>query len=123
AQGGSYNVYTDTVNGYSFKATGNTSTTGANTIRLKGTGTPGNAGTNNFTVRFDTTVCIVAITVLPGGGGGGGGGTASFTLSGSPNNCLNSSVAGTYTQGTALTSANKVNVEVNVTALGTWSMY
>jgi hypothetical protein len=54
--------------------------------------------------------------------GPGSGGTAIFTLSGSGGNCLNTNVAGTYTQGTALGSGNTVNIEVNVGTIGTWTM-
>ena len=69
---GPYTITTDTINGYSFKGTGVFANTGASTIRLKGSGRPSVAGTNNFTVVFDTSFCQVAVTVLPAGSGGGG---------------------------------------------------
>ena len=119
AQIGSYTVASDTVNGYSFKATGSATATGDITVRMKGAGTPLNAGVNNFTVRFDTTTCIVAITVLSSSSSGG---SAVFTLQGAPNACTNAVVSGTFTQNSALTAANKVDIQVNVTTVGTWSM-
>ncbi|HEX2607108.1 MAG TPA: hypothetical protein VHK91_06995 [Flavisolibacter sp.] len=66
-QTGRYTIVTDTVNGYTFKGSGNFSTTGQNTVRLKGSGKPLQEGTDNFTVIFDTTFCVVAVTVLPAG--------------------------------------------------------
>ncbi len=48
-QTGNYNITTNTVNGYSFSATGNFATTGTHFVDLVGTGTPTSTGTNNFT--------------------------------------------------------------------------
>lgn len=118
-QAGSYTIVTDTVNGYSFKGTGTFNNTGATSVKLKGSGTPIVDGTDNFVVVYDSTFCSVPVTVLPGSTGGGSG---VFTLAGSPGSCMNSSVAGTYTQGTALTTTNKVTIQVNVTTIGTWSV-
>ena len=67
---GNFTVSSDTVNGYSFKVTGNTSSTGDITVRLKGTGTPVNAGVNNFTIRFDQSTCIVPVSVASSTTGG-----------------------------------------------------
>ena len=120
SQTGTYTIFTDTINGYYFRASGTFSSTGAATVRLKGFGTPAAAGIDDFSVSYDSSVCNVAVTVLPDSGGGGG--SSAFTLSGSGGNCLNSSVQGTYTQGTAVTAANRVQIEVNVTALGTWNL-
>lgn len=116
SQTGTYTIFTDTINGYYFRATGTFSSTGSATVRLKGFGTPGTAGIDDFSVIYDSSVCNVAVTVLPGGGGGGG--SSAFTLG----NCSNATVQGTYTQATAVTAANRVQIEVNVTALGTWNL-
>ena len=40
-------------------------------------------------------------------------------LQGSGSNCMNAAVSGNYQQGVALTSSNKVTIEVNVTTPGT----
>ena len=119
-QTGSYTVFTDTVNGYWFRGTGNFNSTGSFTVRLPGFGTPAAEGLDNFTVYFDSSFCTVPITVSPSGSSSGG--TSVFTLEGSPNSCMNATPAGIYTQGLALTSANKVDIKVNVTTLGTWSI-
>lgn len=116
---GNYTVSSDTLNGYSFKISGNASSTGDVVVRLKGTGTPVNSGVNNFTIRFDGSTCIVPVTVASSTTSGG---SAVFTLQGSPNSCANAVVSGTYTQNSSLTVANKVDIQVNVTTPGTWSM-
>jgi hypothetical protein len=114
---GTYTIYSDTVNGYYFRATGTFINTGANTVVLKGSGTPLAAGTNNFTVSYDTTVCTFAVTVLPVGGGG----PSDFTLAGSPN-CTGAVVNGTYSTGIALTASNTVAIGVNVTTIGSYTI-
>lgn len=120
AETGQYKIVTDTVNGYYFTASGNFSSTGPATVRLKGAGTPTVAGTDDFAVLYDSTLCSLSIPV--GVGVPPSGGTSAFTLQGNGTTCVNFAPAGTYTQGTALTSTNKVTVEVNVTRVGTWTM-
>ena len=114
---GSFTVYTDTVNGYYFRATGVFTTIGSNTITLRGNGTPFTSGTNNFVVNYDSTVCDVAVTVLPAGAGG----PAVFTLQNTAGTC-SATVNGSYGMGIALTSSNTVTLSVNVTSIGTYSI-
>lgn len=59
---GTYAITTNTVNGYSFSGTGTFTTTGAQTVVLRGTGKPLAAGTNNFTVTAGTATCSFSIT-------------------------------------------------------------
>jgi hypothetical protein len=66
-QPGTYQVITDTIDGYSFSASGTFSATGTNVVRLKGTGMPQAQGTDNFLVKYDTTICSFSVTVLPAG--------------------------------------------------------
>jgi len=56
------------------------------------------------------------------GGGGTQGGTAVFTLAGSPGGCTTPSITGTYKAGTALTSAEKITLIVDVTTIGTYTI-
>jgi hypothetical protein len=64
ATAGTYNVTTDTVNGYSFKKTVVVSTTGNQSVVLDGAGTPGAAQTDLFTVKFgDGGTCNFSVTV------------------------------------------------------------
>jgi len=115
---GSYVISSDTVNGFYFRATGTLSDTGVNTVRLQGSGKPVAAGTNIFTVTYDSTECSFSVTTLPGGGG-----TSVFTLAGTPGNCTPGTVAGIYTVGTALSNTtNTVTIQVDVTTVGTYSI-
>ena len=115
---GSYTIFTDTVNGYYFKATGVFSVTGANVVKLKGTGTPGLVGINNFVVNYGVQICTVAVTVLPAGAGG----PAVFSLAGSPATCTGAVPAGTYSVGVPMNSGNTVPLSVNVTTIGTYTI-
>lgn len=49
-------------------------------------------------------------------------GNASFTLTGAPNNCYDADVNGTYISGVRLSSANTVDINVNVTTVGNYSL-
>ncbi len=120
-QTGSYVIYSDTTNGYYFRTTGIFTSTGSKQVALKGSGTPLTSGTNNFTIHYDSTICPVAVTVLPAGTGGA---TAVFniTSSGSPANCSGATATGNYIIGTALNSNNKVTLSVNVTTIGTYNV-
>ena len=116
---GAYTVFTDTLNGYSFKGNGNFGTPGVNIVRLKSIGKPLAAGDDDFTVIFDSSFCTVQVSVTPAGGSSG---TAVYSLQGTPGACTGFIPAGTYTQGTALGTTNKVTLSVNVTAPGTWAI-
>ena len=114
---GIYVITTDTVNGYFFRATGVFTTLGNTDITLRGNGTPFSAGVNNFIVKFDSTVCDIAVTVMPAGTG-----PAVLTLNGSPGNCTGAVVNGVYATATALTATNTVAVNVMVTTPGTYNI-
>ena len=116
AVGGTFDIKTDTVNGYSFKKTG-TLGTGLNIIRLYAGGKPIATGVNTFYITYGLSSCSFKITVYTGGSGFG---TALYTLGGSPGNCSVSSITGNYIVGQATTAANKVEMTVNVSAIGTY---
>jgi hypothetical protein len=111
-------ISTDTINNMYFRATGNFSAAGIDTVRLQGSGKPTAASTNVFTVTYDSSSCTFSVTTLPGGGGG----TSAFTLAGSPGNCVPGTVSGGYNVGTALNAGDSVTIQVNVTTPGTWSI-
>jgi hypothetical protein len=117
---GIYTITTDTVNNYFFRGTGNFTTTGTNTVTLKGNGTPFAAGINNFIVSFDGSFCDVQIDVLPGGAGG----PSEFTLvnGGTPPNCASAVVNGTYVKDIATNASNTVTIQVNVTKIGSYNI-
>lgn len=112
---GTYTISSDTVNGYYFKASGTFTTTGTQTVRLIGGGKPLAAGTNIFTVSYNGTFCEFAVTVVAAGPPPGG--SAVFTVS-----CTSATPVGNYVVGTALTAANTITLNVNVTTIGTWSV-
>lgn len=118
AKAGSYSISTETINGYSFQASGNVTATGVNRIKLKGQGTPASAGTNTFTVRFDTSFCYIQVVILPVGNGG----TAVYSLQGSGSSCLDANIQGIYMKNTPVTVNNKVDIKVNVSTIGTYSI-
>jgi hypothetical protein len=62
-QVGAYTVSTNTVNGYSFFASGVFISTGIQNVTMKGQGTPVATGTNNFTVTAGSSTCSFPITV------------------------------------------------------------
>jgi len=115
---GSYMISTDTSNGFSFKATGSVKDTGLNSIKLMGTGKPAVAQVTNFFVAFDSSVCMFSIPV----GSSLSGPAAVYTLAGSPDNCSNANVQGNYEEGSFLTSANTVSIQVNVDTMGIYSI-
>ena len=102
---------TPAVNGITFTGSGTFATTGANTVTLTGSGTPAAAATSSFPVTVGTATCNFSITVVPAGG------NATFTIA-----CTGAVPAGTYVAGTALTAANTITLNVNVTVIGTWSV-
>lgn len=113
---GTYDIKSDTVNGYSFQGTGTLGIAGINTVRLYATGKPVLAGTDIFTIRFDSSICFVNVTVI-----GASTGAAIFTLGGSPGICSGAFINGTYTEGTLLDVNNTVTITVNVTSPGTYT--
>lgn len=115
---GAYSISTDTINGYYFSASGKFSGTGIETVKLIGKGKPLAAGEDFFTVSFDSTFCNIAVMVLPSTAGG----PASFSLQTSGSSCMNATVNGDYTKSIALNSTNKINIEVNVTTIGTYTI-
>lgn len=113
---GSFEIKSDTINGYSFSKSG-TIGVGMNTIRLYASGKPLAEGVNTFTISYGATICSFSITVFNATVGG-----AVFTLGGSPGNCSISSTNGVYQAGQAMTAANTVEMTVNVTTVGAYSV-
>lgn len=114
---GNYMITTDTVNGYFFRGTGVFSALGNTDVTLRGNGTPFTAGVDNFIVTFDSTVCDIAVTVLPAGTG-----AAVYTLAGAPASCTGAVVNGVYSTGVALGPTNTATIGVNVTTAGTYNI-
>jgi hypothetical protein len=116
-QQGFYSITTNTVNGYSFEASGNFTTTGSNTVKLAGSGKPFAEGSNDFTVRYDTSKCHIVVNVQPAAITT----PAIFTLEGSPNACMIDTVFGNYLN-ISLINTNYIKVGVDVTSSGSYSI-
>ncbi len=114
---GSYNITTDTVNGYYFNATGTILNTGVVHIKLAGSGKPVIAGTDFFTIKYDTSFCEFPVTMID---------TtvheASFTFEGAPDICANDTVYGSYINNVTLDTNDKVKMNLNVTAVGNYNI-
>lgn len=61
---GTYNIVTNTVNGYHFAGSGQFTTTGIQKVTLKGLGTPIVIGQDQFTVSGSNTNCTIPVNVL-----------------------------------------------------------
>ena len=111
---GTYNIKSDTVNGFSFNNAG-TVTKGTNTIRLYANGKPIATGNTNFNITYGTSTCnfIVKVSNTP---------AAEFILGGAPNFCSGALDNGPFIKGIPLTPANTITVQANVTATGRYSL-
>jgi hypothetical protein len=121
---GNYSISSDTVNGYWFEATGEFKDTGFISVKLAGHGKPNAAGNDQFNITYNSSHCQVAVSVSTSSnsGGGTGDGAASFTLQGAPGACMIDTISGTYLSGQILDTSNKLNIEVNVTKAGSYSI-
>ncbi len=115
---GVFNIYSDTINGYYFRASGVFNSLGDTTIILIGAGIPSAQGTDNFLIKYNSSVCDISVTVLPSSGGG----PAEFTLAGAGASCTGAVVNGTYAVGIGLTGSNTVAIQVNVTTIGSYTI-
>lgn len=117
AKTGTYTIFSDTLNGYYFRATGVFNSLGITQVTLQGKGNPLASGVNNFLVTYDSTACSIPVSVLPMGTG-----PAAFTLAGTPGNCTGAIVNGIYATGVALGANNTVTITINVTTIGTYNI-
>jgi hypothetical protein len=106
---GRFDIYTDTVNGYYFKGSGNAAGIGKQSINLVAYGKPGYDSPAQFTLHFNTEFCY--FTILPG--------SAIFNLAA---NCGGAIVNGNYKTGIPLNAGDTVNITVNVTSTGPYSI-
>jgi hypothetical protein len=116
---GSYTIYSDTLNGIFFRATGVFTAAGTTTVRLKGSGTPIDAGVDTYVISYGASICTVAVTTLPDGAGA----PAEFTLVSTGGNCSVASQTGDYIQGVLISpGTNTVELSVQVTTIGTYDI-
>jgi hypothetical protein len=111
---GSYNVSTSTNHGISFSATGNFADTGTQQIILTGAGTPDSTGVISFSIPGNSGCTFsVDVTNAP---------PAGLTLSGSPNDCDDPDIQGTYLIGKNTGDTNIINLSVTVNTPGDYSV-
>ncbi len=114
--GGTYEITTDTVNGFFFYRAGFVPN-GLNTIRLFPQGKPDSVRATTFTVFYDSSFCTFTINVLASTAGG-----AHYNLGGSPGTCSSFTPFGTYAVGTPLDASDSVLFLVSVTQPGTYNI-
>ncbi|MDI9365474.1 MAG: hypothetical protein QM541_11015 [Flavobacterium sp.] len=111
-QPGSYNISTDTVNGYWFNLTGYFRTAGLNTVKVQGYGKPILPINSTFHINYGNSVCSIDIaailTVVQ---------QAAYTF-----DCNNSQVNGSYFAASATNSTNNITVPVNVSSTGAYTI-
>lgn len=117
---GTYTVHTNTVNGFSFTATGTFTAAGYTQVKLPASGKPISAGFTDFSVQFDGSVCHAGITVLPPGGGAGI--PAVYSFNGAPGACANILVSGSFVKGILLDTFSKISVQLTVTTPGAYQI-
>ncbi len=110
---GTYSISSNTVNGFAFSGSGLFSVAGSQSVTLTATGTPAAAGSSDFSVTAGTSTCTFSVPVIA---------PAAFTLAGAPGSCTPATVAGTYENGTALSTANTITIDVDVTGIGGYSL-
>ncbi|KAA9041746.1 hypothetical protein FW778_06930 [Ginsengibacter hankyongi] len=113
AKAGTYSIKTNTINGVSFSKTGTFTSTGVQNITLTGSGIPTNAGDQHFTLSYGNSQCDFIINFAP---------PASGTLGGGGGSCTSFAIAGAYQQGIPLDASNTIQVQVNVTTAGKYSI-
>ncbi len=116
---GWFNISTATANGIYFYDSGFFQAPGVYNVNVQAYGTPLNAGstTFNFIGSNGTPGCPVVINVQNTSGG-----IASYTFIGAPDSCQFFSYAGVYTTGVPMNSQNTVNISVNVTSPGSYTI-
>lgn len=113
---GTYNISTNSVNGFHFSGSGNFTATGIQAIILTGSGTPAAEGNFTFKPPIDQG-CSFIVEVKKATAA-----IASFTLTGAPDTCQGFILRGSYISGVPLVSSNTVDVNINVTAIGNYTL-
>src|SRR5437868_4249672 len=114
--GGTYELKSDTVNGFSFYRAG-AIPSGTNTIRVFATGTPDTSLPTTFHLYYDSSYCTFTVNVVKSTAGG-----AHYNLGGSPGSCATFTSYGNYTAGTPLDATDSVTFLVSVTQAGTYTI-
>lgn len=114
---GTYSIATANINGILFGGSGTFTSTGEQTIKLIGIGTPSASGT--FTYIPGSQGCSFTI---PFSVNATNNSIAQFTLNGTPDSCTTPLVTGNYILGTTLDSTCKVTIKATVITPATYSI-
>ena len=114
---GSYEITTDIINGYSFKASGVFTNTGLVHVRLSASGKPIAADTDHFAIQYNGSFCEAAVTVMDSALK-----PAVFSLKGAPGNCMEDTVYGSYIPSIALDTNARVKIMVEVSSTGNYDI-
>lgn len=112
---GNYTIQTDTLDGFSFYATGYFSQSGNQTVTLKGSGTALLVGNYQFNITGNGTTCSFPLSV------GNAGDSATYDIASGVDHCYGY-VSGAYTAGTALNATNTYTLTVYVRFAGLFSI-
>lgn len=112
---GSYQITSDTLNGFFFSANGNFTRLGDQSVVLKATGRPQQATTNLFTFQWGNSICQLPIQTQSAAG-------AVFSLAQMSGNCTGAQARGFCKKGVPLNGSQTVSLFVNVTTAGTFSI-
>jgi hypothetical protein len=110
---GSFNIYTDSVNGMSFASSSieTLGATGPNRIRLYSHGTPTTSGLTTFNILYNGSHCTVSIIV-------NGGTQGSYLVSDTPSFKPQAAASGAYNTGIPLNAGDTVEMLIKVTKPG-----
>jgi len=112
---GTYSITTTASNGVFFSGSGTFSTTGPQMVVLTGSGIPKKAGIFPF-VPVTGNTCNFTVSFLSGAP------SAVFTYAGAPATCTAPVISGAYAAGVAMGSSNYVDLAVNVTTPGAYTV-
>lgn len=113
---GNYNITTTSANGVSFSSSGIFSTPGNQHVTLYASGTPQNAGNFNYTINSGTSQCQFSVTYAPNTT------AAVYSTTSTGGLCTPIIVNGIYKAGVPLNATNTIQVQVNVTTPGSYSL-
>ena len=110
---GAYAITSDNVNGVSFSKTGSFTATGVQSVILNGSGTPTGTGDQTYTIKYGNSQCSFKVNFAA---------PATGNCGGAPGSCTPFSVSGNYQQGVLLNISNTVQIQVNVTTIGGYTI-
>ncbi len=105
---GTYTITTTSTNGITFSGTGVLAATGAQTIVLTASGTPVAEVSTTIPIAYGASSCSFSLNVT---------GPAAFTI-----DCGSAVTSGVFEKGKALVATNTIELDVNVTTIGAYTI-